>query len=68
MSKGDGRKHRQIEQARTKGKAQNSLFYVDDGMVALSDLRWLQGAFITLVGILDRLGLKTNIWKTIRMV
>ena len=33
-------------------------------MVALSDPRWLQWAFTTLVGLFDRVGLKTNTGKT----
>ena len=37
-------------------------------MVALSDLRWLQGAFITLVGLFDRVGLWNNVRKTVGMV
>ena len=34
---------------------QNSLFYADYGMVALSDLIWLQGAFSTLLGLFYRM-------------
>ena len=30
-----------------QGRHQNSLFYMDDGMVALSDPHWLQGGFRT---------------------
>ena len=37
-------------------------------MVALSDPRWLQGDFSTLVGLFDRVGLKTNVRKIVRMV
>ena len=40
-----------------EGRHQNSLFYADNGMVALLDLRCLQGAFSTLVGLFDRVGL-----------
>ena len=47
---------------------QNDLFYADDGMVASSDLRWLQGSFSTLVGMFDRVGLKTNVSNTVGMV
>ena len=36
--------------------------------VALSDPRWLQGAFNTLVGLFDRVGLRTNFGKTVGMV
>ena len=37
-------------------------------MVALSDSRWLQGEFYTLVGLFDRVGLQTNVWKKVGMV
>ena len=47
---------------------QNFIFYTDDGMVASSDPRWFQGGFSTLVELFDRVGLKTNIGKTARMV
>ena len=44
------------------------MFYSDDGMVVFSDPVWLQGAFNALVGLFDRVGLKTNVWKTVGMV
>ena len=50
------------------GRHQNDLFYADDVMVALLDPRWLQGAFSTLVGLFDRVGLRTNARKTVGMV
>ena len=40
-----------------EGRHQADLFYTDNGMVASSDPCWLQGAFSTLVGLFDRLGL-----------
>ena len=40
-----------------EGRHQAALFYADNGMVASSDPRWLQGAFNTLVGLFDRVGL-----------
>ena len=45
------------EQGR-EGRHQATLFYTYDGMVALSDPRWLQWAFTTLVGLFDRVGLQ----------
>ena len=51
-----------------EGRYQNALFYVDDGMVALSDPRFLQGDFSTLLGMLDRVVLKTNVGKKAVMV
>ena len=37
-------------------------------MVALSDPRWIQGTFSTLVGLFDRVSLRTNSGKTVSMV
>ena len=36
-------------------------------MVALSDPRWLQWEFNTLVGLFERVGLHTNVVKTVSM-
>ena len=36
-------------------------------MVASSDPGWIQGAFSTLVGLFDRVGLKTNAGKKVGM-
>ena len=54
------------EQGR-EGRHQAALFYGDNGMVASSDLRWLQWAFNTLVGFFDRVGLHTNVCKMVSM-
>ena len=51
-----------------EGRHQNTLFYTDDGMVALSDQGWLQGAFGTLVGLFDWVGLRKNVGKTLGMI
>ena len=51
-----------------EGRHQATLFYVDNGMFDSSDPRWLQGAFNTLVGLFDRVGLQTNVGKTVGMV
>ena len=51
-----------------EGRHQNSLFYADDGMIASSDSQWLQGAFSTLIGLFNRVGLQTNVRKTVGMV
>ena len=37
-------------------------------MVASSDPAWLQGAFNALGGLFDRVGLKTNVGKTVGRV
>ena len=46
---------------------QAALFYADDSMVALSDPRWLQWAFNALVDLFERMGLCTNVGKTVSM-
>ena len=51
-----------------EGRHQNALFYVGDGTVALLDRQWLQGAFSILVGLFDRVVLRTNIRNTVGMV
>ena len=56
------------EETGREGRHQAELFYANDGMVVLSDLAWLQGAFTALVGIFDRVGLMTNVGKTVSMV
>ena len=53
---------------RKEGRHQAELFYADDGMIASSDPRWLQGAFNTLAGLFDRVGLRTNVGKAVGMV
>ena len=45
----------------------SAIFYADDGMVGASDPTWLQGAFSALVAIFGRVGLQTNVYKTVRM-
>ena len=51
-----------------EGRHQAALFYADDGMVALSDPRWIQCAFDTLLSMFERVGLRTNVRNTFRMV
>ena len=53
---------------RQDSRHQNSLFYTDNGMVASSDPRCPQGYFSTLVGLFDRVGLRTNVGKTVGIV
>ena len=45
----------------------SAVFYVDGGMVGATDPKWLQGAFSALVAIFDRVGLQTNVDKTVSM-
>ena len=47
---------------------QVALLYTYDGMVDLYDPQWIQGDFNTLVGLFDRVGLQTNVGKTVGMV
>ena len=51
-----------------EGQHQDALFYANDGMVVSSDPAWLQGAFTALVGLFDRVCLRTNAGKTVSMV
>ena len=51
-----------------EGRYQASLFYADNGMVDSSDPQWLQGAFNTLVGLFDRVGLRKKAGKTVGKV
>ena len=53
---------------RQESRHQAVLFYAENGVVAFSDPRWIQGAFDTLVGLFDRVGLRTNFRKTVGMV
>ena len=66
--------HGVVEEAEARGETgregrhQAALFYADGGMVASSEPAWIQGAFNALVGLFDRMGLQTNIGKTVSMV
>ena len=51
-----------------EGRHQAALFYSDNGMVASSEPHWLQGDFNTPVGLFVRVGLRTNVGKTVGMV
>ena len=51
-----------------EGRHQNALFYADGGMMVSSDPGWMQGEFITLVGLFDWVGMRKNISKTFGMV
>ena len=50
-----------------EGPHQSAVFYADDDMVVSSDPAWLQGVFSALVAIFDRVGLLTNVNKTVSM-
>ena len=47
---------------------ESGIFYANDGMVASTDPGWIQLTFDLLAGLLDRMGLRTNICKTVGMV
>ena len=53
------------EKGATGGGHFSAVFYADDGIVGASDPAWLQGAFSALVAIFDRVGLQTNVDKTV---
>ena len=50
-----------------EGRHQSEVFYANNSMVVSSDPAWLQGAFSALVAIFDRVGLRTNVGKTVSM-
>ena len=50
-----------------EGRHQSAVFYANDRMVLSSNPAWLQGAFSALVAIFDRVGLRTNVGKTVSM-
>ena len=66
--------HGVVEKAKARGETgwegrhQAALFYAYDGMFASPDPAWIQGAFTALVGLFDRVGLRTNVGKTVSMV
>ena len=45
-----------------------AFFYADDSVVESTDLGWLQLEFGILTGLFDRVGLQTNIQKTMGVV
>ena len=49
-------------------KQYTAFFYKDDGLVALTDPVWLQGAFETMTGLLYRVVIQTNSMKTVSMI
>ena len=51
-----------------EGRHQSAVFYADDGMVVSSEPAWIQGAINSLVAIFYRVGLLTNVGKTVSMV
>ena len=57
------------EEKGTTGRERHfsAVFYANDGMVGASDPALLQGAFSALVAIFDRIGLRTNVDKTVSM-
>ena len=50
-----------------EGRHQFAVFYADDGMVVSLEPAWIQGAFSALVAIFYRVGLRTNVNKTVSM-
>ena len=51
-----------------EGRHQAALFYANDDIVVSSDPGWIQGTFNTLVGLFDRVGMQTNVGKTVVIV
>ena len=52
---------------RQEERNQNPLFCAYDVIVVSLEPRWLQGGFSTLVGLFNRVGLKSNIGNTVVM-
>ena len=63
----EGLKNAKEEEGAKGGGHFLAVFYADDGMVGASDPKWLQGTFSALVAIFDRVGLQTNVDKTVSM-
>ena len=45
-----------------------AIFYVDYGLVVLTDPVWLQRSFDTMTRLFDRVGLQTNFGKTVGII
>ena len=45
-----------------------TFFYADNVIIASTQLEWIQGAFDALMGMLNRVGLRTNVGKTVVMI
>ena len=58
---------RQAEEGHARLKVKVAFFYGGNGLVASTYPGWLQSAFYTLMGLFDRVGLRTNIRKTVGM-
>ena len=59
---------RRADEGHQRLNVKAALFYADDGMVAYTDPGWLQLVFDMLTGLFDRVGLHTNVRKTMGMV
>ena len=59
---------RQAEEGHQQLTVNSAFFYSNDGVVVYTYLGWLQLAFDKLTGIFDRVGLRTNVRKTVGMV
>ena len=57
-----------MEERNQRLTAKAAFLYSKARMVASTDLVWLQSEFDTLTGIFDRVGLWTNLRKTVGMV
>ena len=56
------------EKKGNEGRHQAALLYAEDGMISSSNPRWIQLAFNSLVSLFERVGLRTNVGKTVSMV
>ena len=59
---------RQMEEEHTQLKVKEAFLYADNGILASTNLGWIQTMFDILTGLFDRVGLKTNFKRTVGMV
>ena len=50
------------------GRNCGAFYYADDGLVASTEPNWLKGAFDTLTGLFNIMGLQKNVCETSGMV
>ena len=55
------------EERGKEGRHQAALLYANDGMVASAGSRWLQWSFNSLVGLFERVSLRTNVGMAVSM-
>ena len=59
---------RRMEEGHARLTVKASFFYAYNGMYASTDPGWIQLVFDTLSGLFNRVGLQTNVCKTVGMM